>query len=224
MLARVIEAAGIATVQISALREHTEKVRPPRALFVPFMFGRPLGEPDDVELQHQVLARALALLGAPSGPVLEEFDWEGASRARIVTGRLSGDAPDVPLEIMRLRPLYERFVERTGRTSVGLTGVSPTRFRGLARFLEAYAAGRDADTAERPAGVPTALWIRYACDDIKAFYTEALMGLDPDGHGPDAMTWFWNETLAGPLVRAVATRMAQSEDPGLRAIATGIAR
>jgi len=39
VLARALETAGIATTSISMVREHMEKVKPPRALFVPFPFG-----------------------------------------------------------------------------------------------------------------------------------------------------------------------------------------
>ena len=73
MLARALEAQGIATTSISFVREHTEKVKPPRALFVPFPFGHALGRPNDPELQHQVLRAVLDLLSAPAGPVLVDF-------------------------------------------------------------------------------------------------------------------------------------------------------
>jgi len=73
VIQREIERAGVATVSISLVREFTEKVRPPRALWVPFPFGRPFGAPRNVKVQRQVLVRALSLLAAPSGPVLEEF-------------------------------------------------------------------------------------------------------------------------------------------------------
>lgn len=39
-----------------------EKVPPPRALFVPFGFGNPLGEPDTQQLQHQVLQACMDML------------------------------------------------------------------------------------------------------------------------------------------------------------------
>src|SRR5260370_35098168 len=55
------------------VREHTEKTKPPRALFVPFPFGHALGRPDDPHLQHRVLRAALALLTEPAGPVLRDF-------------------------------------------------------------------------------------------------------------------------------------------------------
>lgn len=55
------------------VREHTEKVKPPRAVFVPFPFGNALGRPNDAALQHRVLRAALDLLAEPAGPVLRDF-------------------------------------------------------------------------------------------------------------------------------------------------------
>ena len=62
-----------ATVGITLVREHTEKVKPPRALWVPYPYGRPLGLPDDPALQLRVIRAALDLFDAQSGPVLAEF-------------------------------------------------------------------------------------------------------------------------------------------------------
>ena len=73
MLARVFEEHGLVTTSISLVREHTEKVKPPRALFVPFPFGHPLGEANDSELQTRVMRAALALLDRDAGPVLDEY-------------------------------------------------------------------------------------------------------------------------------------------------------
>jgi len=68
-----IEREGIATVSISLLKEVTEIIRPPRALFVPFPMGYPLGRPNDEQLQHRVIWEALALLERNDLPVLDEF-------------------------------------------------------------------------------------------------------------------------------------------------------
>lgn len=62
LVAAELERRGIATVVIQLLREVAEKVRPPRALFVPFKHGYPLGTPGDPERQHKVLEAALRLL------------------------------------------------------------------------------------------------------------------------------------------------------------------
>jgi hypothetical protein len=73
LLQAAIERAGIATVSISLLREVTSVIRPPRALFVPFPMGYPLGAPNDAPLQHRIIAAALGLLEKNDVPVLEEF-------------------------------------------------------------------------------------------------------------------------------------------------------
>jgi hypothetical protein len=73
LIQRSIEYSGIATVSISLLKEITEKIRPPRALFVPYPLGYPLGEPDNVELQTRILHTAFALLVRNDFPVLETF-------------------------------------------------------------------------------------------------------------------------------------------------------
>ena len=68
-----LEQEGIATVSISLIREHTAAMNPPRALWVPFMLGRPLGVPNDAAFQRKVALSALQLLERDSGPVLEDF-------------------------------------------------------------------------------------------------------------------------------------------------------
>jgi hypothetical protein len=68
-----IEREGIATVSISLLREVTEIIRPPRALFVPFPMGYPLGRPNDEQLQQHVIRQALLLLERNDLPVLEKY-------------------------------------------------------------------------------------------------------------------------------------------------------
>lgn len=68
LVAAAIEAQGIPTVVIQLLREVAEKVRPPRALVVPFAHGFPLGRPNEPELQRDVLRSALALIETASEP------------------------------------------------------------------------------------------------------------------------------------------------------------
>ncbi|HEY8369518.1 MAG TPA: hypothetical protein VIM86_09425 [Thermodesulfobacteriota bacterium] len=68
LIARVIEAAGIPTVCISLVREVTERVRPPRAVYLRWPMGHPLGEPGRPAQQRQVLEDALDLLVSASTP------------------------------------------------------------------------------------------------------------------------------------------------------------
>ena len=80
-LAHYFESAGLPTTQISLIRLHTEKMRPPRALWVPFEFGRPFGPPGDVALQRRVVAKALSLLESGRGPLLVDFAEEAPTKS-----------------------------------------------------------------------------------------------------------------------------------------------
>ena len=62
LIARALEESGISTVTMSLLKEITEKIRPPRALEVPYGFGFPLGRPNDARVQHAILKEALQML------------------------------------------------------------------------------------------------------------------------------------------------------------------
>ena len=55
LVQRVIEEAGIATASISQVRRISERLRPPRALFLRWPFGHALGEPRNVLQQRRVL-------------------------------------------------------------------------------------------------------------------------------------------------------------------------
>ena len=99
-----------------------------------------------------------------------------------------------------------------------------TRFRGVVRFLQAFAAGEDADLEERPAEVPLPNFIRYCADDWKALYYEARLVMKPGATGDDVARWFWGETAAAQVLRRVGNRMEASEDPRWKAAAFGVAR
>ena len=73
LLAAAIERENIATVSISLLREVTSVIRPPRALFVPYKMGYPLGEANNPELQLRIIAAGLKLLTRNDVPIIEEF-------------------------------------------------------------------------------------------------------------------------------------------------------
>lgn len=68
-----IEKRGIPTASITMLPDITRKIRPPRALAVPWPLGFPLGEADNPGLQTEVLLALMALLDRTDVPVLEKF-------------------------------------------------------------------------------------------------------------------------------------------------------
>jgi len=74
LVAAELERAGIPSVVQVFLHEAAEKVRPPRALWVPFEHGYALGEPNNPALQVDVLRQTFALLAEEGpGPVLKDF-------------------------------------------------------------------------------------------------------------------------------------------------------
>jgi hypothetical protein len=229
VLARVFEEAGLTTTGIALVREHAAKVKPPRLLSVPFPFGFTLGKPNDPALQHRVLAAAFDLLRQSSGPALVDFPEDEVPapllQASGVARRADHEELDPADEVTALRAFYERWVEdHDGRTAVGLCGIPQRRWRGVIRFLEAYASGEDADMKERPGDMPPPQFIRYCVEDLKAFYYEARMVQKPDTLEADLHTWFWGETALGQLLPAVARRMNAMDDPTVKAVAYAIAR
>jgi hypothetical protein len=239
VLARVFEEAGLSTTALALIRDHAQRAKPPRALFVPFPLGFALGRPNDPPFQHRVLRAAFDLLGAESGPVIADFPEGTDAPAELLqaseaqAGRRLPARPPVaegePVgpadEVTALRGYYEQWLaDHDGRTMVGLTGITQRRWRGLIRYLEGYAAGSPPWYAELPSDVPLARFLRYAADDLKAFYFEARMARRPDQVDNDLQRWFWTETAMGTLLIRVADRMAAGGDPELTLYAKGIAR
>ena len=75
LVAAEMERQAIATVAIQLLRQVAERVRPPRALWVPFRHGYPLDAPGDRERQTAVIEAALRLLEEPDArpPLLRDY-------------------------------------------------------------------------------------------------------------------------------------------------------
>jgi hypothetical protein len=228
----VLETHGLATTSISLVREHTEAVKPPRALFVPFPYGHALGRPRDPALQHRVLGAALELLHEPAGPVLRDFPDDGTfagepaapTQASAVT-----PSPLVPADpVVETGRMIEArtgwLAENGGRTAFGLSGVPAARFGDAVAFLAAFAAGADTESADRPRDVPLPNFIRWCADDLKALYAEGYMAAKPAASGDEVTRWFWGETAAGQLLRRVRDRLDASDAPAWKAAAFGIAR
>jgi D-proline reductase (dithiol) PrdB len=73
-----MEAAGMATVSMSLVREITVQVRPPRALFVRWPFGHPVGEPFAIAQQQRILRdmlHALETMHEPGSIIDLGYHW-----------------------------------------------------------------------------------------------------------------------------------------------------
>ena len=223
-LAHYFEDEGVPTVVVALLREQAEKVRPPRALWVPFPLGRPFGAPDDAEQQRRVLRAALALLEAPSGPLLVDFDGAESEREEEEDGawacpvRFSppekeeiGIARRVSDEVTMLRPWYELGVERRGRTTLGL---SKAPVEETVAWLAAFSEG-GALAAPLPEE-STADNLRWSAEDLKTFYYEAATAQPGAASGTRLESWFWEESAAGELLGALRRRCLDDDDEAVR--------
>ncbi|MEN8729497.1 MAG: hypothetical protein AB1Z51_06840 [Desulfuromonadales bacterium] len=68
LVQREIEKAGIPTIGVSIVREYTEKVQPPRTVYVKWPFGHPLGEAGNVRQQRAVILEAFKVLYSVTSP------------------------------------------------------------------------------------------------------------------------------------------------------------
>jgi len=80
LVARELERQGLPTVAAVTIKEMAQQVRPPRAVFINFPFGRTFGRAGDRETQGAIvsdMARALRTLDRP-GKILDlPYRWEG---------------------------------------------------------------------------------------------------------------------------------------------------
>jgi hypothetical protein len=228
-LAHYLEEEGLATTQISIIREHTVTIKPPRALWVPFDLGRPLGEPNDAGFQTRVLTAAFALLDEKEGPVLKDFPEEAAYMADqgpwACPVNLSAPGEDLSeegelmaafkIEMNQLRNWYDIAVEKRGRTTVGVSGVE---LDDLADFISAFLNKELPENPNPDYLLPHTL--NLATDDLKAFYTEAVTAQPGSTGTPDQLAdWFYGRTAAGRLLYAIRDKGVQSEDGFLRIVA-----
>lgn len=93
LIARAIERVGIPTVSISLAKDLTESVGVPRAVFVKWPLGHPLGEKHKPLQQHTIIFDALALLASADAPgVIAEpgYRWRRTTYVEPDWAQLSG--------------------------------------------------------------------------------------------------------------------------------------
>ena len=222
-LAHYIEGEGVATTQISLIRPHTQAIKPPRALWVPFDLGRPLGVPNDAEFQTRVLLSVLRLLEEPSGPVLRDFPEEAPdisggdviwacpvnlARKKIDLNDADALRAAFKKETVELRSWYDLALKKNRRTTVGVSGLE---FNQIVEFIGAFIDGIPANPRD---DISPAYLLNFAVDDLKAYYYEAAAA-QPGSVQPTAADlddWFWTQTFAAKVLLAVKDRCLQKED------------
>lgn len=208
---------------MSLIREQTAAAKPPRALWVPFILGRPFGAPNEPDFQRRALRHLLSLFERPVGPVLEDFpedapaDSEATAEfacpvsfaaAKPAAGGLVATMLD---EITELEPWYELARRRRGRTTVG---VFAPGIEAAARHVVSYLKGA-------PEAPPSSAWsagmaVKRACDDLKAYYYEAVAAQPGNLDAKAIENWFWTETAAAQALLAIRDYCLKSDDESLR--------
>jgi len=200
------------------VRGQIEKSAPPRALYVEFPLGRPLGKPLDPEFQTSVISAAFDLLAEPSGPVLVDFpvtieDASSEVLSCAIPPRFNPDLHPAVDEALGLRPAYNRTVDRYGRTSVGRTGTADDIPDLIDVFIK-IGDGLPLDEIDVPGGDHLAVAM-----DLRSYYEEAALSLAD--HVPDARqaeSWIYRSTRLGEVLhKAQASLKAAGRD---RAIGT----
>jgi hypothetical protein len=229
-LAHFFEEEGIPTSQISLILEHTETIKPPRALWVPFELGRPLGVPNDPVFQKRVLLAALELLEVANGPVIEDFPEDAPIGDEALTGLtcpvdFSQDEANLTetetlcaslkREMQSLRPWYDLAVQNRGRTTVGISGVD---LDALGDFICAFLKDETPENPREDIDLPYTM--NLATDDLKAYYFEAIT-TQPGQESVSSRVlsnWFYQETVAGKVLFALSESCKNSEDRRMKFI------
>lgn len=221
-LAHTLENEGIATVLIALVPQHARRMRPPRALLVPFELGRPLGAPGQRPFQRRVLEAALALAERMDVPVIDSFEEEApapeteaetegwACPVSFTPAEANGGAADAVLaEVALLRPWHDRARELRGHSSLGASRMSVEEgVHFLADCLENFPA------ASPVAELSLADAFKLAAEDLKLFYLEAATAR-PGASSRDLAEWFWRSTSAGALLRELSRELAEAPDGAL---------
>ena len=227
-LAHYLEEEGIPTVAISLIRPQTENTKPPRALWVPFELGRPFGPPSDPAFQKRVILAALRLLERKTGPVIIEDFPDDDPRAladpawhppfipsTVAAGSAELLAARLEAEILLLRGAHERWLAQHGGTTVGVSGLS---MADCGRYIADWLGGKAPPSPREGFSAP--LMLRFAIDEVKAYYLEAGAVGASKPSSRQLGDWFWNETAAGAAIHALREAFLESEDDRLKLIAS----
>lgn len=226
-LSHYLEDEGLATTQISLIREHTETIKPSRALWVPFELGRPLGVPNDAAFQTRVLIEALRLLESSQGPVIGDFTEEAPLR------QTDGGPLACPVdfsvftepiteidqllvafkqEFSQMQSWYDLARKERGRTTSATSGLDVEK---LTDAIEAFI--RDKLPIRLASEVSPGMALKMAVEDLNAYYLEAVT-IQP-GQPTDSATladWFWGQTAAAKVISEVRKICTESSDDSLK--------
>ena len=226
----------MATTGVSLIREHAEGMKPSRSLWVPFPLGRPLGSPDQPDFQRDVLLSALQLLETATETTLADYPHDAPTTGDDPWACAVALAPPEPAnesealrdqlleEIRQLAPWHSESRRRRGRSTVGVSGASLDQVEELATLLADFATGAEPSDGEIDWNHPMPVRLKFASDDLRAFYHESATA-QPGANYPtdaDLNDWLFNQTLLGTVLRQIVGRMRESEDRRVAGLVIGM--
>ena len=226
-LANYIERAGVATASISLIREQSEAVQPPRALWVPFDLGRPLGSSADPDFQKGVIRAALGMLDTAKEPTIEDYPHEAPDEAgpgvwacpvSFPIEVSDSSANRLQAEVNQLLPWVRETREHRGRTLFGGSGASPDQVESLVKAVGRIAEVgnlKDLPDSDIEWAHPMPLLLRHMADDLRTVYHEALASQPGPGAPNHAALndWIFGGTALGEVLTALADHLTQSGQP-----------
>ncbi len=193
------------------MKEVAERIAPPRTLYCEFPLGRPLGRPDDAELQRNVLTRGLGLLSETASvfdtyPEIIESDETPLSCA--LPPRFDASLPPAVDEARGLRAAYDRAREANRVTAVG-RAIDVDTIESALDALHQWAQGAPWKEVALPGKNTVAV-----CHDIRAYYTEAALELATAPAGSRSVeAWFYEDTEAGKTMMAARAALEAQGAP-----------
>lgn len=189
-----------------------------------------MGAPDEPEFQKRVLLAALSLLEETDGPIIRDFPEEAPPAKSIYNSTAcpvgftanighDGNVDDITelltafgQEAEGLQNWFDIGLKKRGRTT---TGTSKLSLNEIVELFSSFV--REGAPKSSNHETPIELTLKFASEDLKAFYTEAFSAQPggPSGHEVLAH-WFWAETLAARVLGKVRERALLSKEKEMR--------
>ena len=116
-------------------------------------------------------------------------------------------------EIPLLQAAHSRWLAQRGRTTVGLSGMPMI---DCGRYVADWVRGKPPSSPRE--GFSAILMLRFAVDDLKAYYLEAAAAGSGKPSSRQLGDWLWNDTAAGAAIVALRAIGLASVDERLKAV------
>ncbi len=116
-------------------------------------------------------------------------------------------------EVRAAAQSYDRFVAANRRTTFGISGLDIEK---CVAYLASYLAS-SASTNPLPSVSPVQA-LRWAVDDVKAYYLEAMAAGPGVPSSRQVQGWFWDRTVAARTIIALRKMLLASDDNRAQAV------